>query len=373
MTEESRRSRYREAGKRRAGGRPFHRRHRMLLVSVVGFLVVVLGSVTGYAYWLNSQLGNVGRVESTLDEADRPDPDEGQALNILLLGSDAGELQPGQPRGRTIKDDVKEADDWPAGKYRSDTMMIAHITSDRKNVYLVSIPRDTFTTIYDEQGEPQSEQKINAAFSDFGPNGAISTVEHLTDLRMRHLAIIDWEGFKDLSRAVGGVTVNIPQAFYDPSQKIQWEAGEQKLEGDQALAYVRTRYGLLRGDFDRIARQQNFLRSLMKQMLARDTLSNPVRLTRTLTAVTRNLTVDEAWETGDMRALALSLRNTGADDVTFLTAPVAGTELRPGVGDIALLDEAKATELFEALRNDDMAAYLAKYPDDVLADESQIG
>ena len=342
--------RYRDAGKRRAGGTPFRRRHRKLLIGLLTVALLVVGTGTGYAYWLNSQLDNVERVD-TEKIKDRPDPDKGKALNILLLGSDKGEPQEGQPKDTSVAQDATAAQ-WPSGKYRSDTLMIAHITSDRRNVYLVSIPRDTYTTINDETGTPQSEQKINAAFSQFGPNGAIATVEELTDLRMRHLAIIDWDGFKDLSKAVGGVPVTIPRAFYDPKQKVQWEAGEQTLEGKKALAYVRTRYGLLRGDFDRIARQQNFLRALMKKMLAKGTMTNPVRLTRTLTAVTQNLTVDQSWDPRDMRALALSLRGTQADDVTFLTAPVAGTEELPGVGSVVRLDEAKSAELFTALRTD---------------------
>jgi LCP family protein required for cell wall assembly len=371
MSRRERRQRRAVAGKRRVGGIPWHRRHRRLVVGVVGVLVVALGTVTGYAYYLNSQLDNVGRVTTQLREQDRPDPDEGQALNILLLGSDKGKDEPGA-RGTTLAEDAAAAR-WPSGKYRSDTLIIAHITSNRKKVYLVSIPRDTYTEIHDQTGQVRSTQKINDAFSEYGPDGAISTVENLTDLRMKHLAIIDWDGFKALSRAVGGVPVYIPRAFYDPKQKVQWEAGEQTLEGRKALAYVRTRYGLLRGDFDRIARQQNFLRSLMKKMLARDTLSNPIRLTRTLTAVTKNLTVDAGWDAGDMRALALSLRGTTSKDVTFLTAPVADTETLPGVGDVVRLDEAKATELFTALREDRMARYLRKYPEDRLADEREIG
>ena len=371
MSRRLKRERRAVAGKRRAGGTPWHRRHRRLLVGVVGVLVLVLGTASGYAYYLNSQLENVGRVDNKLEEKDRPDPDRGRALNILLLGSDKGKEEPGA-RDTTLAEDAA-APRWPAGKYRSDTLMIAHITSDRRKVYLVSIPRDTFTDIHDETGAVRSKQKINDAFSEYGPNGAISTVENLTDLRMRHLAIIDWDGFESLSSAVGGVPVFIPRAFYDPKQEVQWQAGQQTLEGKKALAYVRTRYGLVRGDFDRIARQQNFLRSLMKKMLARDTLSNPIKLTRTLTAVTKNLTVDADWDPGDMRALALSLRGGRSDDVTFLTAPVPGTELDPTYGDVVVLDQAKCAELFDALRNDRMDAYLRKYPDDRLADERQIG
>ncbi len=359
----------RERGKRRVGGIPFHRRHRRLLVTLFVVLIVVpIVGLGGYAYMLNAKLNNIDKVKTTLDEENRPDPNAGEAVNILLLGSDKGEPQPGQDPDTTIAEDATAAE-WPAGKYRSDTIMVVHITSDRDAAYLMSIPRDTFTMLYDSEGTAQHEEKINAAFSKYGPLGTLSTVEHLTDLRMDHLAIIDWAGFKDLSTAVGGVPVTIPESFYDPSQKYQWEAGEHLLKGSEALKYVRTRYGLAGGDFDRIKRQQNFLRSLMEKILAKGTMTNPTKLFKTVTALTENLTVDEEWTAGDMRGLALSLRSISSDDVTFLTAPVAGTETIPTWGSIARLDEAKAAELYEALRSDDLSAYLDKYPDEVLGDE----
>jgi len=366
-------SQYRHAGKRRAGGAPFHRRHRRLLVVLLSVVMVIGVAGTSYAYMLNAKFRNIDKVSTTsINEAERPDPDKGDALNILLLGSDKGKKVEGKAASTTLEEDAAAAQ-WPDGKYRSDTLMVVHISADRQHIYLVSIPRDTFTMLYDSTGSPTHREKINGAFSYYGPNGAISTVENLTDLRMRHIAIIDWEGFKDLSTAVGGVTVNIPNTFYDPKQDITWKAGKQELQGAEALAYVRTRYGLLRGDFDRIARQQNFLRALMKKVLARGTMTNPVRLNNTLEAITRNLTVDEEWEPGDMRGLALSLRGTSADDVTFLTMPVAGTSTDPTYGSVVDIDEAKAAELFAALRDDDVESYLEKYPDDVLADEDEIG
>ena len=366
----SSRARRQVAGKRRAGGPPFHRRHRRAIVAIGTTLALLLAVVTGYAYWLNSQLGDVDRID-TGSLLDRPDPDADEAINILLLGSDAGEPQSQDQRGTSIAEDTTAAE-WPSGKYRSDTIMVVHVAADRRSVQIVSIPRDTLTMIYDENGEPTSEQKVNAAFSEYGPNGAIATVEELTGLQMAHLAIIDWDGFKDLSSAVGGVPVTIPESFRDPQQGISWEAGEQTLEGEEALAYVRTRYGLLRGDIDRIARQQNFMRSLMNEMLASGTTSNPVRLTRTLGAVTRNLTVDQDWSPADMRALALALRGTQADDVSFLTAPVAATEDVAGLGNVVRLDEARSAELFEAVSRDRVSDYVERYPEDTLAAEDEV-
>lgn len=360
-----RRARYSEAGKRREGGLPFHRRHRKAISRSLTALILVGLVGMGYAYNLNKKFQNIDRVKLALKEKDRPDPDKGKALNIMLLGSDKGKADRPEWRGKSLADDVKSGN-WPNGKYRSDTIMIVHISANRKHVYLVSIPRDSFVTLYDESGAPQGKEKINSAFSYFGPIGAISTVEHLTDLRMKHLAIIDWDGFKALSTAVGGVPVCIPKAVYDEKQKKNWTAGNHLLKGKEALQYVRQRYGLVRGDFDRIDRQQNFLRSLMTKILEAGTLRNPIKLNNTLEALTRNLTVDSAWTPGDMRGLALSLRGTAAADVEFMTVPVAGTSIEPTHGDVVNIDEARSQELFEALRGDSVHRYLKKYPDDKL-------
>lgn len=364
--------RYRDAGKRRVGGLPFHRRHRKLLVTLFALVIVVpvVGGAS-YAYLLNSKLNSIEQVEKKLPEKDRPDPDKGKALNILLIGSDKGKKLPGQIADTSVAEDAASAQ-WPAGKYRSDTLMVMHITANRRFAYLSSIPRDTYTMLYDSTGQPQHQEKINAAFSEYGPLGTVSTIEHLTNLRMKHFAIIDWAGFRSLSTAVGGVPVTIPKTFYDPSQKIQWDAGKQTLEGKRALQYVRTRYGLPGGDFDRIARQQNFLRALMKKILAKGTMTNPVKLIKTVTALTKNLTVDGEWNGGDMRGLALSLRGVHTRDVIFLTAPVTGIETIPVYGSIVRLDEAKTAELFEAYRNDNLRPYLKKYPDAVLKPPAEV-
>ena len=108
--------------------------------------------------------------------------------------------------------------------------MIAHIPADRKSVQLVSIPRDTWVPIKDYP-YTGGYGKINAAFAYGGPKTAIDTVEKLTDIPIDHLAIIDWRGFKDLSTALGGVRVYIPETFYDDSQKITWEKGWHDLRG----------------------------------------------------------------------------------------------------------------------------------------------
>jgi LCP family protein required for cell wall assembly len=342
----------------------FAERHRKLIQISLALVVSISVVGTGYAALLNSKFANIIKF-STGDIKNRPDPDKGRSLNVLVLGADKGTKVPGSTPGMRLSQAV-QATKWPSGRYRSDTIMMVHIAANRKHVYLVSIPRDTYTTLYDNTGTPQNKAKINAAFANWGPNATIATVEQLTNVRMKHLALINFNGFKDITRAVGGVRVYIPTAFYDPSQKTHWDAGWQNLKGKRALQYVRTRYGLPRSDFDRIARQQNFMRALMKKLLAKGTTRNPVKLTQTLSALSTNIVVDQEWAAADMRALALSLRNTGTDDVTFMTAPVADTKTIDGVGNVVDLDMAKSKELFTAMAEDSMGAYVKAHPDDVL-------
>lgn len=357
----------RKPGARAANRRSFRQRHPVIVWGIVLAILLPLVGGGAYAWNLKRQLDNVDKIAVGPKATDEPDPDEGRALNILLLGSDKGKKVKGA-ENTTLAEDAASGD-WPVGKYRSDTLMVVHIPKDRKQAYLVSIPRDSFVPIYDADDKTDHSEKINAAFSEGGPIATINTVEHLSGLTIDHLAIIDWGGFKDLSTAVGGVEVTIPTAFYDPKQDVQWEAGTQTLEGDKALAYVRTRYGLIGGDFDRIKRQQNFMRSLMGKMLSSGVTTSPTKLTKTVTALTKNLTVDEAWSGTAMAKLALSLRHVTADDVTFMTAPVQGTDTDPVYGSIVVLQQDKMTELFTAMKNDTMPAYVKKYPDDALSDD----
>ncbi|MGH3478519.1 MAG: LCP family protein, partial [Nocardioidaceae bacterium] len=158
--------------------------------------------------------------------------------------------------------------------------------------------------------------------------------------------------------------VYIPETFYDSSQKITWEEGSQELEGEQALQYVRTRYGLEDGDFGRIARQQNFLRSMMGELLSEGTVTNPLKLTSAMRAITDNLTVDEDWSGGGIRDLALQLRDIRTEDVTFLTAPTAGYDTTDEGASVVLLDEKQSKALWDSIADDDIDHYLKKYDEE---------
>ena len=186
------------------------------------------------------------------------------------------------------------------------------------------------------------------------------------------MAVIDFEGFRDLTTAVGGVDVYVPEAFYDSKQKIEWEQGTNHLEGVKALQYVRTRHGLANGDFDRVDRQQNFLRALMGKVLEDGTIGNPVKFTDTLEAITRNLTVDESWKSGDIRGLALSLRDLDSKKVRFMTLPLDHYETVPGAGSVNIIAAERSRELWNAVENDKVGPYLKANPADELPDPKDV-
>ncbi len=327
------------------------------------------GVIGSYGWNLNKKLDNIARInDGALDKGQRPGSDGSKALNILLLGSDNPD--PNDPKP-TVAELLADGD-WDPGAYRSDSIMLVHIPASRKRAFVVSIPRDSFVKIYDDEGTLDGKNKINAAFSDYGPFGTWRTVENLSNLRLNHMAIIDFEGFKDLTTAIGGVDVYVPEEVYDEKQDQTWPQGWNHLEGDLALKYVRQRHGLTNGDFDRVARQQNFLRAVMEKTLADDTIGNPVKLNKTLDAITNHLTVDESWSNGEMRNLIVSLRDLDSDHVRFVTVPLDHYESVEGYGDVNIISYAKTRELFEAVGNDDMDAFLTKNPDVLLGDPKDV-
>jgi len=327
--------------RKRSGGkrRGFFRRHPVLLSALVLLGVLVTGTLV-FAFYLNAQLGQIDRLElGDIPDDRRPAQVEGDAVNILLAGVDEGD-------GRSIAE-IQEGG-WDPGVLRTDTIMVLHLTADRQRAYVISIPRDSYVRLHGDDGRSQEMNKINAAFSLYGPTAYLSTVENLTNLRMDHLAVVDLAGFEDITNALGGVTLTIPGE------------GTQQLDGEESLKYVRTRYGLAGGDFDRIDRQQNFLRAMLGETLSAGTLTNPFTLTPTIKSVVGNLTVDEEFDTAEIRGLALSLRGLRTGDVTFLTAPF-GSFGSTDVGSIVRLDQAQSEELWQATANDRIGDYIEEY------------
>ncbi|WP_433329706.1 LCP family protein [Spirillospora sp. CA-294931] len=311
---------------------------------MVVFVLLVGAGVGGLIWERQSTLnGNIKRLPKSMPTGNRPAPGAKGTENWLLVGSDTRAESATTGQGNQV---------WKPGGQRSDTIMLLHLPADRSNAYVISFPRDSWVDIPD-----YGKQKINAAYSFGGAPLLVETVESLTRVRIDHFGIIDFAGFKTMTDAVGGVEVDIAQSVYDPARKVHWTAGRQKLDGEKALAFVRQRYNLRNGDFDRMKRQQAFLRALAAKAADGGTVTNPFKLNRFLGAFTKSISVDDGVSAGDLRSLALSLRGLRAGDVRFMTVPNKGSAAR-GKQSVVLLDPRKASALFEAVRTAGVEEYV---------------
>ena len=135
---------------------------------------------------------------------------------------------------------------------------------------------------------------INAAMAEAGIGCAVDTVNKLTGLEIDHFMMADFNAVKELSNAVGGVEVCISDAVYDPDSQLRLPKGTSTVQGEQALAFLRTRHAFADGgDLGRIKAQQGFLSSLTRKIKDDGTLSNPAKMLEIADVVTQNLTVDD--------------------------------------------------------------------------------
>ncbi|CAM3267249.1 LCP family protein [Nocardioides dubius] len=326
------------------------RRHKAL-TTLIAIALALLLAVIGWLWYLNREMDDVTRFH--IDGGDRPARVAGDQLNVLMLGVD--DLDYSENVGPDVYD-MLESGEWERGAFRSDTMMLAHLEAGRRAAQVVSIPRDSWVDI---PGEGRS--KINAAFSWGGPELAVRTVEQNFGIYIDHVVVVNFGGFEDISEAVDGVTVFVPEEVgADPRYKPSgvWERGYHNLEGKPALGYVRQRYGLPGGDFDRIDRQQNFLRSLLDKLASRGTLLNPVRLTRLTQKLSELIAVDDTLTSGKMREIALSSRHLRSSGIRFVTLPNNGSGME-GSASVVKVDFKRATSMFEAIASDQFEAWLS--------------
>ncbi|ETK33426.1 transcriptional regulator [Microbispora sp. ATCC PTA-5024] len=260
------------------------------------------------------------------------------SMNILLVGVDKrDDLSRRQQNQLHLGREVGE---------RSDTMMVIHLSRDHRKVTVVSIPRDTWTTI-----PGKGEHKINSAYQFGGPKLAVRTVEQLTGLPINHYVEVNVLGFIDVVEALGGVTVCTPVAIDDPKTKLNLQPGTYNLDGVRALAYARTR-ATARSDLDRIDRQQQVISALLNKALSGGTLANPAKLGAFVSSTLKTLTVDNALAQ-DLLGLAGQLRDVSTDDVSFATVPLADVNYKAPTGESAVLwDKAGARTLFQRIGAD---------------------
>ncbi|AGF71740.1 LCP family protein [Corynebacterium halotolerans] len=307
----------------------------VLIVSALGYFTVGrLGSEVASAGNLS-----LGGGKGTKDAADG-------ATDILLVGTDSRTDAQGNPLSREELDRLHAGVD--DGEENTDTMMVIRVPNDGSSATAVSIPRDTY--IHDEDF---GNMKINGVYAahkterkdelieqgmtndklieersmDAGREGLLQAVTDLTGVEVDNYAEIGLFGFVLLTDAVGGVDVCLNAPVDDEFSGADFPAGEQTLNGAEALAFVRQRHGLPRGDLDRIVRQQAFMASLVNKVLEAGTLTNPGKLSDMSNAVERSVVIDANW---DIMSFATQLANLAGGNVTFTTIPVTSID---GTGD----------------------------------------
>ena len=238
-------------------------------------------------------------------------------LNILLLGSDTRKGQSGHIGG-----------DTPG---LSDTTILLHVSADRQLAYGVSLPRDSMVErpACKRKGgggtDPGGLSMFNTAYAVGGAACTVKTVETLTGVRVNHFVVIDFNGFKKMVDALGGVEVCVPREVNDTTGNIYLPAGTYNVKGQRALDYVRVRHDIgtaENGDIGRMKRQQAFLASMASKAVSAGTLVNPVRLYSFLDAATSSLSTDpELASLKKLADLATSLDGIGLDHIQFLTVP----------------------------------------------------
>lgn len=276
-----------------------------MVVAFSGFALVRLGSNVQTAEM------NIGELSSNL--ASGP-------LDILVIGSDTRAGNNGA---------YGTAEDAASGA-RSDVMMLVQVSEDRSNVNVISFPRDLMVDIPKctdaETGEvypATTETQINESLDRGGPGCTVATISNLTGIAIDHFMLVDFNAVKALSSVVGGVEVCVTEPIDDTYSGLKLPAGTSSVEGEQALAFLRSRHGFGDGsDTARIQAQQSFLASLLRKVQAEGTLTNPAMLLNIAEAITQNVTIDkELTNLGNLVSIGTIFAKVDLSKVVFATVP----------------------------------------------------
>ena len=274
------------------------------------------------------------------------DDETGNVMNVLMVGSDSRENTSGY-----IADATGKGDEGTTGQ-RSDTIMILHIDPSQQKAAILSIPRDLYVPI-----PGNGKDKVNSAFSLGGPQLLIRTIKEALGIEINHYVEVDFTGFERIVDTIGGVKVYTDYPAKDEMTGLDLPlAGCNEVDGYQALAFVRSRYyetyergrwvSGANSDIERIARQQDFIRRIMKKAVSSG-LGNPLTLNRLISIGVSNVRVDQAMSTKDITTLAKRFRSIDPDTVDMLTLPTS--DGFAGDAAVQLLDTQRAQEFIDRL------------------------
>ncbi|WP_399079792.1 LCP family glycopolymer transferase [Streptomyces zaehneri] len=348
------------AGDGRGAGRNTDRRRRrrraLRWSATVLALVILGGAGAGYLYYehLNANIKsddlNIGDAKDRAAETEANSAGQ-TALNILLIGSDARDTAENQKLGG-----AKDTFDGPP---LADVQMLLHISADRSNMSVVSMPRDTLLDI-PKCTDPDdgttygalTDEMTNVSLGRGGPGCTVATWEKLTDIHIDHFMMIDFSGVVSMADAIGGVPVCVDANVYSHTSTgkgsgLKLEEGTHAVKGKQALQWLRTRYGFEDDtDLARAKAQHMYMNSMVRELRANAKLTNPNKLRKLAEAATKAITVDDGLDTiTKMYDLAGELKKVPTERITMTTMPnrYQGSRVVP-------TDDAK--QLFRLVRED---------------------
>ncbi|TPQ20162.1 LCP family protein [Streptomyces sporangiiformans] len=352
-------------GRRRSGGGGRHgggpqiprRGRRILRWFAIVLAVLILGTAgAGYLYYehLNS---NIKQDDLNLGDTKIAEPTPNAAgqtpLNILLIGSDARDSKENQKLGG--------AKDTFGSTPLADVQMLLHLSADRSNMSVISMPRDTLVKIpkctdpEDDKVYPASTRltMTNQSLGRGGPGCSVATWQELTGIHINHFMKIDFAGVVSMADAIGGVPVCVDANIYSRDSEghgsgLKMKKGTHPVKGEQALQWLRTRYGFEDGsDIGRAKAQHMYMNSMVRVLRENATLSNPNKLRSLAEKATEAITVDPGLDTvKKLYDLSNELRKVPPKRITMTTMPYqyVGARVVPKPGD--------AEKLFRLVRED---------------------
>ncbi|MEU5837482.1 LCP family protein [Streptomyces diacarni] len=335
-----------------AAGGPPRRGRRVLRWSAIVLALLILATAgAGYLYYQHLN-GNLDKDDLNLGDSklDKADPNaEGQIpMNILLLGSDS------RASAENVRLGGSRADrDRPP---LADVQMLLHVSADRSNMSVVSVPRDTRTTIPkctdpdDGKVYPKTVDKINTSLQHGGPGCTVATWEEMTGVPIDHFMMIDFAGVVSMADAVGGVPVCVDNNVHDPKSKLKLKKGTSVIKGEQALSWLRTRHGFGDGtDIGRAKAQHMYMNAMVRQLKSGTKLTDPGKLRSLAEAATKALTVDKGiGSVKKLYDLGNDLKRVPTKRITMATMP---WEYGPG-GSYVVPEKDDADKVFSLIRND---------------------
>jgi LCP family protein required for cell wall assembly len=301
-----------------------HRRwpRRLLIAANIIVAICVVAAAAGYAYF-RIQFGRIptfGGQKLCNALAQCGDDVSGNPMNVLLVGSDTrASIAPGEVGSFGNTKDV--------GGQRSDTIIVLRIEPATKRAAMLSIPRDLYVKI---AGTTYSS-KINDAFQ-AGPDRLIATVTAALGIPINHYVQVDFNGFRAIVTALGGVDIYSASRVRDAFSGLAIpNPGCVRLDGNQALAFVRSRhYEYMENgrwktdptaDLGRISRQQDFIRRVLKKANQKAHGLDVLTLNKLVNAGIHNVKIDEHFSSKDITGLARRFKSLDANAVEMLTLP----------------------------------------------------